>query len=151
MEQKSMTALVSTFSRAYYSENNDVKIFNDSVAKLLLSEQEYNQIEKSMAQGIQFFNPAFCGNETEALRWIVDNQLSPSPLGRAAFTERALENAVKFGTRQYLIFAAGYDSFAYRQPEWASRLQIFELDHPLMSMEKKQRINDIYGKKSLLI
>ena len=29
MEQKSMTALVSAFSRAYHSENNDVKIFND--------------------------------------------------------------------------------------------------------------------------
>jgi O-methyltransferase involved in polyketide biosynthesis len=40
MEQKSMTALVSAFSRAYHSENNDVKIFNDSVARLLLSEQE---------------------------------------------------------------------------------------------------------------
>lgn len=54
MEQKSMTALVSAFSRAYHSENNDVKIFNDSVARLLLSEQEYSQIEKSMTQGIQF-------------------------------------------------------------------------------------------------
>lgn len=38
---------------------------------------------------------------------------------------------------QYLIFAAGYDSFAYRQPDWASRLQIFELDYPLMSIEKQ--------------
>jgi len=147
MEQKSMTALVSAFSRAYHSENNDVKIFNDSVARLLLSEKEYNQVEKSMAQGIQFFNPGFIGSDVEALRLIVDNQLSPSPLGRSAFTEQALKNAVNFGARQYLIFAAGYDSFAYRQPEWASRLQIFELDHPLMSMEKQKRINRIYEKK----
>jgi methyltransferase (TIGR00027 family) len=150
MEQKSMTALVSAFSRAYHSENNDVKIFNDSVARLLLSEQEYSQIEKSMTQGIQFFNPGFNGSDVDALRWIVDNQLSPSPLGRSAFSEQALKNAVNSGARQYLIFAAGYDSFAYRQPEWASRLHIFELDHPLMSMEKQKRINSIY-KKSLKI
>ena len=147
MKQKSMTALVSAFSRAYHSENNDVKIFNDSVARLLLSEQEYSQIEKSMAQGIQFFNPGFSGSDVDALRWIVDNQLSPSPLGRSAFTEQALKNAINSGSRQYLIFAAGYDSFAYRQPEWASQLQIFELDHPLMSMEKQKRINSIYEKK----
>lgn len=148
MKQKSMTALVSAFSRAYHSENNDVKIFNDSVARLLLSEQEYSQIEKSMAEGIQFFNPGFSGSDVDALRWIVDNQLSPSPLGRSAYAERALKNAVHFGARQYLIFAAGYDSFAYRQPEWASQLQIFEIDHPLMSMEKQKRINSIYEKKS---
>ena len=45
MEQKSMTALVSAFSRAYHSVNNDVKIFNDSVAGLLYR-TEYSQIEK---------------------------------------------------------------------------------------------------------
>ncbi|QHQ63394.1 SAM-dependent methyltransferase [Anaerocolumna sedimenticola] len=147
MKQKSMTALVSAFSRAYHSENNDIKIFNDSVARLLLSEQEYSQIEKSMAQGIQFFNPGFSGSDVDALRWIVDNQLSPSPLGRSAYAEQALRNAVNFGAKQYLIFAAGYDSFAYRQPGWASQLHIFELDHPLMSMEKQKRINSIYEKK----
>lgn len=38
-----------------------------------------------MSKGIQFFNPQFKGNKDEALRWIVDNYLSPSPLGRAAY------------------------------------------------------------------
>lgn len=147
MKHKSMTALVSAFARAYHSENNDIKIFDDSVARLLLSEQEYSQIEKNMTQGIQFFNPGFIGSDGDALRWIVDNQLSPSPLGRSAFTEQALRKAVSVGARQYLIFAAGYDSFAYRQPEWASQVRIFELDHPLMSMDKQKRINSIYGKK----
>lgn len=147
MQQASMTALVSAFSRAYHSENNDIKIFDDSVAGSLLSEEEYNQIAKSMTQGIQFFYPGFTGSDADALRWIVDNQLSPSPLGRSAFTEQALRNAVNHGAIQYLIFAAGYDSFAYRQPEWASQLQIFELDHPLMSEEKQSRINRIFKEK----
>ncbi len=147
MKQTSMTALVSAFSRAYHSQNNHVKIFDDSVARSLLSDQEYDQIGKSMAQGIQFFNPGFAGSDADALRWIVDNQLSPSPLGRSAFAEQALKNAVNSGAKQYLILAAGYDSFAYRQPEWASPLQIFELDHPLMSMEKQTRINGVFEKR----
>lgn len=140
MERKSMTALVSAFSRAYHSENNDVKIFNDSIAKLLLSESEYNEIAKSMSGGIMFFNPSFVGSENEALRWIVENQLSPSPLGRAAFTEKALKTAVSIGAMQYLIFAAGYDTFAYRQPYWANRLQIFEIDHPATAKDKQARL-----------
>ena len=52
-----MTALVSTFSRAYHSENNDVKIFNDSVAKLLLSEQEYKEITEQYFAEYNRANP----------------------------------------------------------------------------------------------
>lgn len=146
MNQQSMTALVSAFSRAYHYKNNAVRIFDDSVAELLLTEQEYKQIGESMLQGIRFFNPEFNGSEADALRWIVDNQLSPTPLGRAAFAEDALKNAVNSGAKQYLIFAAGLDSFAYRQPEWASRLRIFEIDHPLMSGEKQKRVERIREK-----
>ncbi|MDO0825858.1 class I SAM-dependent methyltransferase [Desulfosporosinus nitroreducens] len=140
MEQKSMTALVSAFARAYHATNNDLKIFNDYLAKVILSEQEYNQIASIMSQGIKFFNPTFEGTEEEALRWIVDNQLSPSPLGRAAFAEKALENSVEMGAEQYLILAAGYDTFGYRQPSWAEKLQIFELEHPITLQDKQNRL-----------
>jgi O-methyltransferase involved in polyketide biosynthesis len=40
MKSRSLTALVSAFARAYHSEANDVKIFNDSLARQLLTEQE---------------------------------------------------------------------------------------------------------------
>ena len=103
MEQKSMTALVSAFARAYHSQNNTVTIFNDSLARQLLGEEQYAGIAKSMEEGISFFNPSFTGTKEEALRWIVDSQLSPSPLGRAAFAEKSLECAVFLGARQYLI------------------------------------------------
>lgn len=142
-----MTALVSAFSRAYHSIHNTEKVFDDYLAKDILTQSEYEQIASNMSKGIKFFNPSFEGTQDEALRWIVDNQLSPSPLGRAAFAERLLENAVRFGTEQYLIFAAGYDTFAYRQPEWASKIQIFELDHPIMSLDKQKRIQSIMAEK----
>jgi methyltransferase (TIGR00027 family) len=140
MEQKSMTALVSAFSRAYHSLNNEVKIFDDTVAKKLLTEEEYTQISQYMTDGISFFNPSFMGDTQEALRWVVDHQLSPSTLGRAAFAEKSLERAVQIGARQYLIFGAGYDTFGYRQPSWAKALEIFEIDHPATARDKQARL-----------
>lgn len=147
MEQKSMTALVSAFSRAYHSINNATKIFDDFLAKDILSQEEFEMISANMSKGIRFFNPSFEGTGDEALRWIADNQLSPSPLGRAAFAEMSLENAVRIGAKQYLIFAAGYDTFSYRQPEWAKKLEIFELDHPATSLDKQQRIKSLNMEK----
>ncbi|NTU89056.1 MAG: class I SAM-dependent methyltransferase [Actinobacteria bacterium] len=138
MEQKSMTALVSAFSRAYHSQNNEVTIFNDSVAKQLLTDEEYGQIAHSMSGGVEFFNPSFVGNSEESLRWVVNNQLSPTPLGRAAFAEKSLERAVRVGAKQYLIFGAGYDTFAYRQPSWANTLEIIEIDHPATASDKRE-------------
>lgn len=140
MEQKSMTALISAFSRAYHALNNEAKIFNDSTARQLLTDDEFNQIAKNMSGGIGFFNPSFTGNPKQALRWIVDNQLSPSPLGRTAFAEKSLEKAICTGAEQYLIFGAGYDTFAYRQPFWAETLDIFEIDHPSTAKDKQERL-----------
>lgn len=95
MEQKSMTALVSAFSRAYHSLQNTEKVFDGYLAKDILTQSEYEQIASNMSKGINFFNPAFGGTQDEPLRWIADNQLSPSPLGRAAFAEKSFENAVR--------------------------------------------------------
>lgn len=147
MEQKSMTALVSAFSRAYHSTQYAEKVFDDYLAKKVLTEDEYEQIAGNMSKGIGFFNPSFVGTQDEALQWIVDNQLAPSPLGRAAFAENLLENAVQIGAKQYLIFAAGYDTFAYRQPGWASKIQIFELDHPAVSGDKQKRMRSLAAEK----
>lgn len=141
IQKRSMTAMVSAFARAYHSENNNVKIFNDIYARELLGD-DYNNVASNMVAGIDFFNPTFEGGTDEALRWIVDNYLSPSPLGRAAFTERALQNAVSIGARQYLIFAAGYDSFAYRKPSWADSLSVFEIDHPATAEDKQIRLSN---------
>ena len=141
MEKKFMSALICAFSRAYHSKENEVKIFDDTIAKLLLSKDEYNEIVENMSNGIKFFNPNFVGYKDEALRWVVDNQLAPSPLGRAAYAEKMLKNAVcSSKVKQYLIFAAGYDSFAYRQPEWAKELEIFEIDHPVTASDKMERL-----------
>lgn len=142
MEQKSMTALVSAFSRGYHSSNNKVKIFDDNIAKKLLSEKEYNEISNNMIKGISFFNPAFKGSDASALRWIVDNQLSPTPLARGIFSENSLEKAVEEKASQYVILASGYDTFAYRRPNWGRALEVFEVDLPITLEDKIKRLKE---------
>jgi methyltransferase (TIGR00027 family) len=139
-EQRSLTALVSAFARAYHAESDGVKIFDDTLARQLLTKEEYDGISFNMSENVAVFEPGFNGTREEALRLIVDRQLSPTPLGRSAFTEKALEAAVALGAKQYLLFAAGYDTFAYRQPEWSKHLNIFEIDHPATAADKEQRM-----------
>lgn len=142
MKEKSMTALISAYSRAYHSTSKSTKIFDDKIARLLFTDEEYRQISKSMIDGIGFFNPSFDGSGKEALRWITDNQLCPTVLSRAAFTESSLKLAVLIGARQYLILGAGYDTFAYRQADWCNKLQIFELDRSATIKDKQKRLAD---------
>ena len=66
MENKSMTAHICAFLRAYHSENNEVKIFDDFIAKRMLSEEEYQMISYNMSNGILFFNKDFKGDKQEA-------------------------------------------------------------------------------------
>lgn len=136
MEKIGMTARVSAFARAHHARNRDC-VYCDPLAEKLLSQSETEEIASSMAQGIGFFCPGFQGTPEEGLRWIVEHQLAPSPLGRAAFAESALE---KSGAAQYLILAAGLDSFGLRQPDWARQIEVFELDLPGPSRDKRSRI-----------
>ncbi len=48
---------------------------------------------------------------------------------RSRFAEDRLAVAVQRGVTQYVILGAGLDTFALRQPSWAERLRIFEVDH----------------------
>ena len=140
MEGKNMTALISCFARCYHYKNNKYRIFNDNISEKILSSEEYNSISSNMSNGIKFFNPNFVGTKEDALRWIVDNQLSPSVLGRSIFTETALLNATKFGCREYLIFASGYDTFAYRSN--INNLKVFEIDKIEMIGDKIRRLDN---------
>jgi methyltransferase (TIGR00027 family) len=44
------------------------------------------------------------------------------------------------GVRQYVILGAGLDTFAYRQPEWASAVRMYEVDHPASQEWKRARL-----------
>ncbi len=93
-----------------------------------------------------------------ALRRLVDTTLrrrlpswlrSRTPIGarriraqvvvRSRYAEDQLVAAIQNGVDQYVILAAGLDTFAWRRPELASSLRVFELDHPETQEWKRAR------------
>ncbi len=68
------------------------------------------------------------------------NALRARVVVRSRYAEDRLKAAVERGIRQYVILGAGLDSFAYRQPDWAHALQIFEVDQPASQQTKRERL-----------
>jgi len=142
--ESSLTSLVSAFGRAYHSIYDTPKIFDDFIARQLISEEEFSAISKNMVNGIQFFNKdigrRFKDDPAEILKWITQIQLSPTPLARSAYCEKVLLHEVKLGVKQYVILGAGLDTFGFRYPELENSLKIFEIDHPYTQEFKKKKL-----------
>ena len=129
-----MTALVSCFVRAYHTENSNIKVYNDAFASKILTKEEYFNIASNMTSGIKFFNPNYEGDES--LKWIVNNNIGPSVLARAAFNEKHLFNDIKLGLEQYVIIASGYDTIGYKVNK---KIKVFELDKKEIIEDKIKR------------
>lgn len=143
-DKSSLTSLISAFGRAYHSQFDTPKIFNDYIAKDLISQKEFNDIKENMVQGIHFFNKdiaqKFKEDTEEILKWITQIQLSPTPLARAAYCEKILLHEIMLGLKQYVILGAGLDTFCFRHPELKTTLEIFEIDYPATQEFKKKRL-----------
>lgn len=139
----SITALMSSFGRAFHAENEDHPVFADGLAKELMAEEEYAAVRGYVLGGARFFEPEIdpaAWGPKELVRRLVNAHIAPSPLCRAAYTERALKTAALTGTEQYVILGAGLDTFAFREPEFLSKHRVFEVDHPLTQADKRERI-----------
>ena len=135
----SITALMSSFGRAFHAENEEHPVFVDDLAKNLMTEEEYSAVQNYILGGAQFFEPDMDFSKVEpkeVLRRIVNVHIAPSPLCRQAYTEQALKTAFLTGTKQYVILGAGMDTFAFRN----DKLKVFEVDHPLTQKDKIERI-----------
>lgn len=139
----SITALMSSFGRAFHAENEEHPVFADHLAKELMTADEYTAVQGYILGGAQFFeteiDPA-AWEPKELLRRLVNVHIVPSPLCRAAYTEQALKTAVLTGTEQYVILGAGLDTFAFREKEFLSKHKVLEVDHPLTQADKLERI-----------
>jgi methyltransferase (TIGR00027 family) len=67
--------------------------------------------------------------------------LRSNVLMRSRYAEDCLHEAVKRGVSQYMLLGAGFDTFAYRQPDWARALRIFEVDQIASQNEKRDRLS----------
>ena len=139
----SITALMSSFGRAFHAENEEHPVFADHLAKELMTAEEYAAVQGYILGGAQFFEPEIDptnGEPKELLRRLVNVHIAPSPLCRAAYMEQALKAAVLTGTEQYVMLGAGLDTFAFRETEFLSKHRVFEVDHPLTQKDKIERI-----------
>ena len=141
--ESSLTSLVSAFSRAYHVKEDRPIIFNDYVAKDFLSLEEYRAISTNMSNGIAFFSSEMAeklkGNSKAMLKWVTQIQLSPTPLGRAAYAENVVLNEFQLGAEQYVILGAGLDTFAWRHNS-LKNVTVFEVDHPSTQSFKIERL-----------
>lgn len=142
--ESSLTSLISAFGRAYHSKYDTPKIFDDFIAKDLITQKEFSDIRENMIKGIPFFNKEiakkFQDQPDEILKWITQVQLSPTTLARAAYCENVLFHEMLLGVKQYVILGAGLDTVCFRHPEINDSLEIFEVDYQATQDFKKIRL-----------
>ena len=142
-KRSSITAMMSSFGRAFHAENEKHPVFSDLCAKKLMTAEEYAAVQSYILSGVKFFEPEFDSanaEPTELLRRLVNVHIAPTPLCRAAYTEQALKTAVRTETKQYVILGAGMDTFAFRETEFLTKHKVFEVDHPLTQADKREKI-----------
>ena len=121
----SLTALgVAAHRAAHQILDDEPKILDDPIAERLLD-----------ARTIDLIKTGKSGAEKPA-----PTALRSHVVLRSRFCEDRLAEAVGRGMRQCVILGAGYDTFAYRQPEWARDLRLYEVDQPATQADKRQRL-----------
>jgi methyltransferase (TIGR00027 family) len=140
----SITAVMMAAVRAsHHALGPEPRIFDDPLAGALLSVAERCAFETAASQWIKSVNPSLAGScsDSEAIvGHAMRAGIGAGVLARARYIEENLGAALARGMRQYVIIGAGLDTFAFRRPEVAGCLQVFEIDHPAMQTFKRHRL-----------
>lgn len=141
--RESITAKLCSFARAYHSNFEKKKIFDDYLAYDLMGREEYDEIGQLIENG--FDTSSFDAKRTfngTLVYPLLNKYITPIPLSRIAFAEEELQRFVKDnGKCQYVICGAGMDTFAFRNEN--PDIRIFELDHPDTQRYKLERIKHL--------
>ncbi len=120
-DQSSGTALSVTVIRATHQLIDNVPhILEDSISPQLIGSALIERILQNPER--------YRSQSAKALRSHV--------VLRSRYAEDGLFEAIQSGVRQFVSLGAGYDTFAYRQPNWAQTLKIVEVDHPATQSSK---------------
>ncbi len=118
----SKTAIgVAMLRAAHQLLDGEPRILDDTIVVSLLGPEREGWIR---AGADAFRDPPTMGIRTHVLL-------------RSRFAEERLREAVARGVVQLVVLGAGLDTFAYRQPEWANALRIYEVDHPASQSVKR--------------
>ncbi len=142
--QVSKTALGTAFMRAYHAAHDYPKIFDDFLARQIITETEYRESEARHLKAFQKIDPdraaTYADSRLALADWMQNAGAPALVLSRARYAEDNLEQAVGQGVKQYVILGAGMDTFAVRRPDLVKHLQVFEVDHPATQADKRQRL-----------
>ena len=141
--RESITAKLCSFARAYHSNFERKKIFDDYLAYDIMGKEEYDEIgqliENDFDLSLHDANRTFCRGSVYPT---LNRYIIPIPLSRIAFAEKALQHfAEENGVCQYVICGAGMDTFAFRNEN--PDIRIFEVDHPDTQRYKMGRVSQL--------
>jgi len=114
--KESMTAKICSFARAFHSNYEKNKIFDDYLAYDIMGKEEYEEIgalisnnyDATKIENHHFFN-------SENVKKFLNKHIITIPLTRIRYAEdKLLEFANKHGVCQYVICGAGVDTFSFR-------------------------------------
>lgn len=143
----SLSALYMAYIRDFHCKHDNPKIFNDFLAGKLVPEEAHNIFEQAMIFLDSLGDDTPRPEENNELDAVIRARTGlPVTVSRSRYTEDTLEEAVEDGVKQYVILGAGMDTFAFRRPEMADRLQVFEVDHPATQKFKRSRIAELNWK-----
>lgn len=148
--QESTTAKLCSFARAYHSNMDRQKIFDDYLAYDLMGKEAYEEIgqliDNDFEAGKSDANYAF---SSAKIAEKLNRYIMPIPLSRIAFAEnKLLEFAREHGKCQYVVCRAGMDTFAFRNDN--ADIHVFELDHPNTGRYKRERVRQLEWNMSLV-
>lgn len=128
-DSPSSTAVGAAMLRAAHQViDGDYKLLEDPVILKLIGDEAVEHIKE---RSHDFNQPGMLALRTHIVL-------------RSRYAEDCLHDAYKRGIDQFLILGAGMDTFAYRQPEWASGLTIVEADHPASQANKLEHLADAW-------
>lgn len=138
----SRTALATSLMRALHSRHDPAPLLDDNWGDRLVPDTARAALCQRVLDGMPPTARVKAAADPEALlgQSLRANAAYAGVILRTRYTEDALEAAVNQGVTQYVIIGAGFDSFAYRRPNWAAKLAIFEVDHPATQAVKRQRL-----------
>ena len=138
--RESVTAKLCSFARAYHSNFEHHKIFDDGLAFSIMGNDEFEEtgwliqhnFDVSKEKHRYHFNRA-------AVHPVLTRYIMPIPISRIAFAEAELASFIKkHPVCQYVICGAGMDSFSFRNSN--PNVRVFEVDHPDTQKYKKEKI-----------
>ncbi|MCL1657477.1 MULTISPECIES: class I SAM-dependent methyltransferase [Elizabethkingia] len=90
--------------------------------------------------GLQLIAPEEGWQERPDIKYT--QRLRASVVARSRYIEDIITTEIPKGTDQYVILGSGLDTFAQRNPDITSKIQIFEIDQPDTLAWKQKRLSE---------